>query len=86
MGHISHLRLRGIEVCYTRPPVFRSCLLCPNGWMDEELKTPLGTEVDLGPSHVVLDGTLLPLERGTAPPLSFRPMSIVATVAHLTYC
>jgi len=41
------------------------------GWK----KTPLGTEVDLGPDR----------ERGTAAP-SFRPMSIVATVAHLSYC
>ena len=35
-----------------QPPVFSSCLLWPNGgWM----KTPLGTEVDLGPGHIVLD-------------------------------
>jgi len=44
------------------------------GWM----KMPLGTEVDLGPGHIVL-------ETGTEPP-SFRPMSIVATVTHLSYC
>ena len=30
------------------------------------MKTPLGTEVDLGPGHTVLDGTKLPRERGTA--------------------
>jgi len=29
------------------------CLLWPNGWM---IKMPLGTEVDHGPSHIVLDG------------------------------
>jgi len=34
-------------------PIFGPCLLWPNGWMDE---APLGTEVDLGPGHVVLDG------------------------------
>jgi len=54
------------------------------GWM----KTPLGTEVDLGPGHIVSDGDPAPMHprRGTAVPLSFRPMSIVATVAHLSYC
>ena len=57
------------------------------GWM----KIPLGTEVDLDPGHIVLDGTqLLPLRKGhSSPPpasRSFRPMSIVATVAHLSYC
>ena len=53
------------------------------GWM----KTPLGTEVDLGPGHIVLDGDTAPppRERGTADP-SFWPMSIVATVVHLSYC
>jgi len=49
------------------------------------MKTPLGTEVDLGPGHIVLDGIPALRERGTAPP-SFRPMSVVATVAHLSYC
>jgi len=32
------------------------------GWM----KTPLGTEVDLGPGHIVLDGVPALRERGTA--------------------
>ena len=44
--------------------------------------------IDLGPCHIVLDGVSAesaPCLRGTAPP-SFRPMSIVATVAHLSYC
>ena len=52
------------------------------GWM----KTPLGTEVDLGVGHIVLDGVPAPRERGIAAPPSFWPMSIVATVAHLSYC
>jgi len=39
---------------------------------------PLAMEVDLGPGHIVLDGTQLPpTERGTAA-LSFQPMSVVA--------
>jgi len=49
------------------------------------MKTPLGTEVDLGPGDIVLDGVPAVRERGTAAP-SFGPMSIVATVAHLIYC
>ena len=49
------------------------------------MKTPLGTEVDLGPGHTVLEGVPAVRERGTAA-LPFRPMSVVATVAHLRYC
>jgi len=38
---------------------------------------PLGTEVDLSPGHIVLDGDPAPpRERGTAAP-SFWPMSTV---------
>ena len=63
-------------------PIFGPCLLCQtDGWM----KTPIGTEVDLGLGHIVLDGAPALRERGTAAP-SFRPMSVVATVAHLSYC
>jgi len=35
------------------------------GWM----KTPLGTEVDLGRGHIALDGDPAPRERGTTAPL-----------------
>jgi len=35
------------------------------GWM----KTPLGTEVDIGAGHIVFDGLLALRERGTAHPL-----------------
>jgi len=52
-----------------------------DGWM----KTSLGTEVDLGPGHIVLDGSQFCAKRYSIPP-SFRPVSIVATVAHLSYC
>jgi len=51
------------------------------GWM----KTPLGTEVDLGTGHIVLDVVPAVCKRGRGAPL-FSPMSIVATVAHLNYC
>jgi len=33
------------------------------------MKTLLGTEVDLGPGHIVLDGVPALCERGTAAPL-----------------
>jgi len=52
------------------------------GWM----KTPFGTEVDFGPGHIVLDGVPALRETGTAGPPFSRPVSIVATVAHLSYC
>ena len=52
------------------------------GWMN----TALGTEVDLGTGHIVLDVVPAVRERGTAAPPLFSPMSIVATVAHLSYC
>ena len=51
------------------------------GWM----KAPLGTEVDLGPNHIVLYGVPVPAKGGQQSP-SFRPVSTVATVAHLSYC
>jgi len=52
------------------------------GWM----KTPLGTEVDLGPGHIVLHGDPAPPVKRAQQPLSFRPMSVVAPVVHLSYC
>jgi len=33
------------------------------------MKTPHGTEVDLGPGHIVLDVDRAPRERGTAAPI-----------------
>jgi len=33
------------------------------------MKTPLGSEVDLGPGHIVLDGVPALRERGTTAPL-----------------
>ena len=43
------------------------------------MKTPRGTEVDLGPGHIVLDGGPAPAKGAQ------QPMLIVATVAHLSY-
>jgi len=49
------------------------------GQMAGCMKTP--------PGHIVVDGVPALRERGTAAPSpSCRPMSIVATVAHLSYC
>jgi len=64
-------------------PQFLAYVYCGQtaGW----IKTLLGTEVDLGPDHFVLNEFPAIGERGTAAP-SFRPIPIVATVAHLSYC
>ena len=70
---------------HTHPRQFLAHVYCGQtaGWM----KTPLGTEVDLGPGHIVLDGVPgAPNGAQQPPPPSFRLMSIVATVAHLSYC
>ena len=43
---------------------------------------PLGTEVDLGPGHIVIDGDPVPpTAKGAQQPPSFWPMFIMATVA-----
>ena len=65
-------------------PIFGPCLLWPNGWMDRDA-TWYGS-IDLGRGHIVVDCVPALRERGTAAPPSFRPMSVVATVAHLSYC
>ena len=68
---------------HTHPTQFLAHVYCGQmaGWM----KTPLSTEVDLGSGHIVLDGVPAPAKVAHQPP-SFRPMSIAATVAHLSYC
>jgi len=48
---------------------------------------PLGMDVGLSPGDFVLDGEPVPLpDKGQSPPPNFRLMSIVVTVAHLSYC
>ena len=71
------------EKVYTHPTQFLAHVYC--GQMAGWIKTPLGTEVDLGPGHIVLDGSQLLRKRHSAPPPLFGP-SIAATVAHLSYC
>jgi len=51
------------------------------GW----IKMALGMEVGFDPGHIVLHGVPASAKGAQQPP-SFRPMSIVATVAHLSYC
>ena len=63
-------------------PIFGPCLLWPNGWMDEDAAW-YGSRPRRRP-HCTRQGPSS-RKRGTAPS-SFRPMSIVATVAHLSYC
>jgi len=42
--------------------------------------------IELSRGHIVLDGEPVPLRKGHSSPSSFRPMPIVATVAHPSYC
>jgi len=55
------------------------------GWM----KTPLGSEVDLGSGHIVLDGVLAPAKGAQQPPLFGRcllwPRSPISAAAELLY-
>jgi len=66
------------------PPHFSDHGYCDQtaAWM----KVPLGTKVDLGLDNIVLDAdSAPPSPKGHSTP-SFRPMSIVAMVAHLSCC
>ena len=72
------------EKGHTHPTQFLAHVYC--GQMAQWMKVPLGMEVDLGPGHIVLDGVQLPRKGHSSPPPYFPPMSIVATVAHLSYC
>jgi len=68
-----------------RPLVFGPCLLWLNGWMDED--TTWYRSRPRPRPHCVRRGlSSIPRERSTAAPSSFRPMSIVAMIAHLSCC
>jgi len=54
-----------------QPPVFGSCLLWPNGWMDEDA-TWYRTRPRPSP-HCIRRGPSSPRERGTAAPPLFGP-------------
>jgi len=49
----------------TAAPIFRPCLLWPNGWV--WIKMKFGMEVNLDPGHNVSWGPSSPPQRGTAP-------------------
>ena len=70
-----------------RPPVFGPCLFWPNGWVDDDV-TWYGKRPQPRPHwpHYVRWGPSSPPAKGAQQPPSFRPMSIVASVAHLSYC
>jgi len=65
-----------------QPPVFGSCLIWPNGWMDEDATWYWSRP---RPGHIVLDGDPAPRRLGHSSPPSFRLMPIVTMVAHLSY-
>jgi len=84
-GRGSSFLLKGAQ-----PPVFGPCLLWPDGWMDEDT-TWYGSRPRPRPDCVRWGSSSLPSshhspKRDTAAPPPFRPMSIVATVAYLSYC
>ena len=56
------------------------------GQTGEWMKTSVGTEVDLGPGHIVLDGVPALRERGTAAYQFSAHVRCGPTVAHLSYC
>ena len=67
---------------HTHPTQLLAHVYCGQtaGWME----TPLGTEVDLGPGHTVLDGTPGLRVRGTAAPPLFGPcLSPISATAEL---
>jgi len=55
------------------------------GW----IKTPLGTEVDLGPDHIVLDGVPAPAKGAEQPalfgPCLLWPLSPISATAELLF-
>jgi len=57
--------------CTTTPTQLLAHVYCEQmaGWM----KTPLGTEVHLGPGHIVLDGVPAPAKGAQQPPSLFGP-------------
>ena len=67
----------------TQPPIFGPYLLWPYGWMDQDA-TWYGSRPGPRP-HCVRMGPRSPVKGAQQLP-RFRPMSIVATVAHLSYC
>jgi len=61
--------VKRFALCY-QTVVCLSVMVVYCGQMVGWIKMKLGTEVDLGPGHIVLDGAHLPPRGGTAAPLS----------------
>ena len=68
---------RSLRKRHSPHPVFGPCLLWPNGWMDEDA-TWYGSR-----PRYMLNGDTAPPRKGHSSPPYFRPMSVVAAVAHL---
>jgi len=69
----------------TEPPIFGPCLLWPNGWMHQDATWYRGRPRPR--THCARWRTSCPPPaKGAQKPPSFWPMSVVATVAHLSYC
>ena len=67
-------------------PVCDVGVLWPNSWV-EWIKMPLGTEVGLGPGHIVLDGgPSSSTSKGHSSPPIFGRCLLWPTVAHLSNC
>ena len=67
-----------------QPPIFGPCLLWPNGRMHQDT-TWYGSRPQPR-RHCFRRGPIPSSAKGAQQPPSFRPISIVATVAHLSYC
>ena len=65
------------------PQIFGPCLLWPNGWVDQDGTWHGGRP---RPRRLCVRRGTQPLPQKGAQPPNFRPMSIVATVAHLSCC
>ena len=67
-----HFVLDGVQALSPKrggaPPIFGSCLLLPNGFMDQDATW---YEVGLGPDDIVLDGDPAPLYKREQPPTQF---------------
>jgi len=67
----------------TPPNFWLMSIVAKYGWMGED--AAWYGSIDLGPpGHIVLDGVPAPAKGAQQPP--FRPMFIVARVAHRSYC
>jgi len=65
-------------------PIFGPCVVWPNGWMDQD--TTWYESRPRPKPHCVRRGPTSSPAKGAQQPPLFGPMSIVATVAHISYC